>query len=478
MKVVIQNFEELSDSRELYETRPFPFGVYFTYIVFSLVAVALMWASLSDIDVVVKSIGEVRPYKETNTISNAVSGRVKEIKYKNGDYVDKGAIILKLDIENFEVEHSSLLKQINHLESELTLLDLYKESVTTNTNLLSLGNSQLEENYYFMFKKYEMDLTNAIEKSKLYKSKVSNASSQLKGSQLFLESIEKEANVFGTPYSKTESYQKYLSYLLKVEGLKMTLETSKKEYKINKALYESGSVSETKYHASKVAYDQARNQLNQYMSDTKLQLKTKLEEYKETIYNYEGELSSQSNFETQTLININNQVQNKVIELDKLKSTLDSLNINIDDTELRSPVSGYVNFSEELTIGQYLSAGLQVATIIPENGEMFKVQMYVPNKDISDVDVGDKVKYRFDALPYKEYGVLEGEITSISVDASLNKIQGMSYYLVESTVKNEPMVSYKGTEANIKVGMSLEAQVISESKKVLYFLLDKIDLWS
>jgi HlyD family secretion protein len=124
-----------------------------------------------------------------------------------------------------------------------------------------------------------------------------------------------------------------------------------------------------------------------------------------------------------------------------------------------------------------MSPGKEVATIIPENGESFKIQMYVPNKDISNIDVGDQVKYRFDALPYKEYGVLEGKIKSISVDASYNEAQGTSYYLVESTVVNKPMVSYKGTQATIKVGMSLEAQVITESKSILHYLLEKIDLW-
>lgn len=477
MKAVIQDFSELSDSRELYETKPFPFGIYFTYIVLLLVIVAVIWAGVSEIDVVVKARGEVRPFEETNTISNAVTGRVEGVFYKNGDFVEKGSVIIKLNIDGFEVEHGSLLKQIESLEEELALLNMYKESVQTNTNLFCVDSGQMEENYYYMYKKYEMDLTGAQEKSKLYSTKVSSSKSELLGCQSFLESIETDKSEFSSSLMDTESYQEYLSYLLKIDELGINFDKCQKDYAIKQTLFDSGSVSEVEYNSARLAYDQSVNQLEKYISDTKLQLKSKIENYRENVYNYEGELSTQSNFKTQTLITINNQVQNKSQELDKLKATIDTLNINIDDTELTAPISGYINFKNEFSIGQYLTSGMQIATIIPENGETFKIQIYVPNKDISNVDVGDKVKYRFDALPYKEYGVLEGEITSISVDASFNELQGISYYLVESTVVNRPMTSYKGTEANIKVGMNLEAQVISESKKVLNYLLEKINLW-
>lgn len=106
-------------------------------------------------------------------------------------------------------------------------------------------------------------------------------------------------------------------------------------------------------------------------------------------------------------------------------------------------------------------------------GEILKIQVYVPNKDISNLEIGDRVKYRFQALPYNEYGVLEGHVINISGDAKFNKEQGQSFYLVESDVENKPLVSYKGIETRIKVGMALEAQVITKTKKVLFYLLEK-----
>ena len=100
----------------------------------------------------------------------------------------------------------------------------------------------------------------------------------------------------------------------------------------------------------------------------------------------------------------------------------------------------------------------------------------MPNKDISLISVGDKVKFRLDALPYKEYGMLAGIVTMISPDSSINQSTSTSYYLVEASIENRPLVSYKGEESSIKVGMTLQGHVVTKRKKILHYLLEKIDL--
>lgn len=477
MKAVIQDFASLSDSRELYETRPFPVGVYTIYLLLTLILAALVWAGFSEIDVVVKASGVVRPYKNVNTIANTVASRVKDVYYSNGDYVKKGDTIIKLDIEGLAIEESGLIIQLESLQEEIKLLERLKTSVQTGKNLFDAQASPLEENYHFLYLKFQMDLANSQEITKMATSKRAATGAELEGTKAFLSSIDKESDAFPINLSSTESYQEYMSYAIQMSDLELARNTYKQDFENKTTLYTSGSVSKVALDEAKLLYDQAENRVNKYISDTKLSLKTKLERYTESIQSLEGDLNAQANFNNQTLININNQIQGKQKELTLLNTRLESLNLSMTDTELKAPINGYINFNGEYTQGNYITPGTEVATIIPENGESFKIQIAVPNKDISNVDVGDRVKYRFDALPYKEYGVLEGTITNISVDAKFNEAKGTSYYLVESTVDNKPLKSYKGTEANIKVGMTLEAQVLSESKSLLKYLLEKVDLW-
>jgi len=71
--------------------------------------------------------------------------------------------------------------------------------------------------------------------------------------------------------------------------------------------------------------------------------------------------------------------------------------------------------------------------------------------------------------------MLSGKIKKINADSFMDDLTGVSYYLVESNIENKPLLSYTGEKASIKVGMSLEGQIVSERKKVLYIILEKLD---
>lgn len=114
-------------------------------------------------------------------------------------------------------------------------------------------------------------------------------------------------------------------------------------------------------------------------------------------------------------------------------------------------------------------------TIIPENEAGFTIEIALPNSEIAGIEVGDQVKFKFIALPFKEYVDFIGTIRGIKIDIKSDK-SGNSYYLVEASITDTQGVSYKGETRNIKVGMACEAHVIKEQKKVLYWLLEKINL--
>ena len=52
MKPILLDMNDMSDSREVYESRPHPIFVLFIYLLMVMVAVALLWAALFKIDIV------------------------------------------------------------------------------------------------------------------------------------------------------------------------------------------------------------------------------------------------------------------------------------------------------------------------------------------------------------------------------------------------------------------------------------------
>ncbi|MBF4693047.1 HlyD family efflux transporter periplasmic adaptor subunit [Fusibacter ferrireducens] len=149
----------------------------------------------------------------------------------------------------------------------------------------------------------------------------------------------------------------------------------------------------------------------------------------------------------------------------------------MENASIRSPIEGILNIEQNYVVGDQIGIGMAMGTVVPTDDTDFKIQLSVKNRDISQIHVGDDVKFKFQALPYKEYGMLEGQIIHINADSSYNASTRTSYYLVEAQVDSRPLVSYKGETATIKVGMTLEGQIITKRKKILHYLLEKIDLW-
>jgi len=105
-----------------------------------------------------------------------------------------------------------------------------------------------------------------------------------------------------------------------------------------------------------------------------------------------------------------------------------------------------------------------------------KALIYVANSDIAHIKVGDKIRLQFEALPHREYGELMGKITKIGVEPIINEARGMSVFLVEAEIEDETLVGHKGIEKEIRIGMTLEAHIITKTQKILFYLLEKIDL--
>ncbi|MHB8072849.1 HlyD family efflux transporter periplasmic adaptor subunit [Desulfosporosinus fructosivorans] len=150
--------------------------------------------------------------------------------------------------------------------------------------------------------------------------------------------------------------------------------------------------------------------------------------------------------------------------------------MNIKEATVTSPIDGIVNLYTEINHGDLLQSGKEIAAIVPDTGSENRIQLIVSNKDIANIKEGQKIKYHFTALPYREYGELEGTVTKVGTDARVEKESGVSYYMAEATVENKELESYKGVKAQIKVGMACEAQVVTKSKKIIRWLLEKIDL--
>ena len=94
--------------------------------IFTLLIGAIIWACVSEIDVVITADGIVQPVGNINVVKAYSGGTVKSINVSEGEYVNVGDILIELDTEALEIDVNQLRNQQKILEAQR---DIYKKII-------------------------------------------------------------------------------------------------------------------------------------------------------------------------------------------------------------------------------------------------------------------------------------------------------------------------------------------------------------
>lgn len=86
--------------------------------IFTLLISAIFWACLSEIDVVITANGSVQPIGNLNVVKTYSGGIVKSINVSEGNFVEKGDILIELDTEALKIDVNQLKKQQKILKTQ------------------------------------------------------------------------------------------------------------------------------------------------------------------------------------------------------------------------------------------------------------------------------------------------------------------------------------------------------------------------
>lgn len=504
----ILNINEISDSREVLESKPGHFISIGILILFVLLLSAIVWSYFGEIDIVTKSEGVVRPNEAIGTVKNKVLGNIEKVYFENGKYVKKGELLYVISYQDLKVEKVGYQEQLQFLNKELDYLHMLYKSVEDNKSYFNLkDNNQIK--YHERFLKYKteyqkiqvdsqaslVELDVEIQKGNTNKialeRKISEMEKELDGMEKLKKSVISGRDLLSV--DETGYSNDYTSYVVKRKKLENVIENKRRKYEISKSLGKEiipNQTIEDERQELIAAEIELQNYYNNYLLEVVNKIKSKkaelleLKDEAKKIPMYEPVYESNKlrgdadlkKYHTAFKVEVGNEI--KITE-EKIKETNEKIkiiNTSIEDRKVKAPIDGIVNVINDVKRGDLLQTGVEILTVIPKNNSKYTVQISVPNKDIANISVGNKIKYHFLALPYKEYGELFGTIEKIGTDAIINPETGQSYYMVEANIQNKTLYSYKGKEAYIKVGMVCEANVITNRKKILYFLLEKLNL--
>jgi len=135
---------------------------------------------------------------------------------------------------------------------------------------------------------------------------------------------------------------------------------------------------------------------------------------------------------------------------------------------IRSPIDGVVNLFSIWKENQFVQSGQGIMMVTPEIDDI-QVKGFVGLKGAGRVEKGQKVLVKLTSYPYQEFGMLQGEVSSLSPVAM------DSLYAIDIKLKNG-----LNTESNKEIPTKAQLQgvgdIITSDKSVFERLFEKIKL--
>ena len=350
------------------------------WIITALFAAVLCWIVFGKAEEVVRARGLVRPISNISQVKNAVSGEIVGLYYTNGDRVEKGELLLQIDVRSLKAQETAL------------------KSAYEKLRIKTEGLRQTEKSFY--------------------------------GTRVYID----KRNAAAFTRFQAFSYQKEL-----LEKRYALAEKTRKE-----AL-----------HMPSDAITGAKLRELEYEADIQL---LNLETYKSSF-----------------IKEISAEYAQCVVELEDLKSRAEQVRQSIKNSSVYAPIAGRVQEISSLNKNDYLFADQKILNIVPDDGSAYRAELKIPAKMSGKLEKGMRVKLRFPAFPFHEFGGAEGTVVSIDPDATAD-VNGMLYFTVSADIDKAFLEDRKKRRYPVKSGLETEARIILRERTILWYILKQVDL--
>ncbi|MBD9512575.1 MULTISPECIES: HlyD family type I secretion periplasmic adaptor subunit [Pseudomonadaceae] len=393
-----------------------------------LLVAAITWAYFADIEEVTKGEGKAIPSSKVQTIQNLEGGIVSEIFVREGQVVNKGQPLLRLDDTRFSSNKGETEADRNSLEARVERLSAEAEGrEPAFTDALKKDAPQVVE-----------------DQLALYQTRMQRQNSEL---NILQEQLRQKAQELQEFRAKTQQYRSSLGLV-------------QQEINMSEPLVKAGAVSPVELlrlrrsaveisgdlNATNLAIPRAEAAVNE--------IQRKVEE-------------SKLGFRSDALKELNDVRT----DLNKLTATSRAIDDKVNRTLVVAPLRGIVKQLKVNTIGGVVQPGNDMVEIVPLEDNLL-VEARVRPQDIAFLHPGQPATVKFTAYDYTIYGGLKAKLEVISAD-TITDDKGNSFYMIQvRTDKN-----HLGTDAKpllIIPGMVATVDIITGEKSVLDYILKPV----
>ena len=389
---------------------------------------ALIWANFAVLEEVTTGEGKAIPSSKIQIIQNLEGGIVSEIFVREGQVVEKGAVLLRLDDTRFlsnrgeaEADRLALVARVERLTAEAE-----GRPINMPADIQRLA-PQLAE-----------------DELALYRSRQNRLQSE---QRTLGEQLRQKTQELAEFRAKAQQYRSSAGLL-------------QQELDMSQPLVATGAISQVEILRLRRSLVEVRGSLDA----THLAIpraESAMDEIKSKIE--ESELSFRSDAFKEL-----NEIRT---ELQKLTATSVAIDDRVSRTTVVSPVRGVIKQLKVNTIGGVVQPGSDMLEIVPLDDSLL-IEAKVRPQDVAFLHPGQKAMVKFTAYDYTIYGGLRANLELISADTITDE-EGNSFYLIQ--VRTDK--SHLGSDEHpllIIPGMVATVDIITGKKSVLDYLLKPV----
>lgn len=368
---------------------------------------------------------------EVKKVQHPTGGVVGEIRVKDGDLVQEGDVVIRLDETVTKANLSIVVKSLNELAVRQARLEAERDDADTVVFPPELLARQ---------EQFELAGVIAGERRLFDLRKAARAGQKAQLRERILQLQEEISGLSGQSASKRREIEFVNRELT---GLRDLWE---------KRLIPINRVMTLEREAVRLDGDS-----NQYVASA-AQAKGKKAETELQIIQIDQDLRSEVAKELR-------EIQGKVAELVERKVAAEDQLKRID---LKSPQRGNVHQLMVHTIGGVIGPSEPLMLIVPEN-DALTVEIRIAPQDIDQLRIGQQVNLRFSAFNQRTTPEISGSLSRVSADITQDQKTGVSYYLGRVSLPKPELA--KLAKLRLIPGMPVEAFVRTSDRTVLSYLI-------
>lgn len=389
-------------------------------------AAFLVWSAAFKLDQVVRGAGRVLPSVQNQMVQHLEGGIITEILVKEGQRVNKGDVLMRVNNQFTEAELSNATSDV--ISKQIALARMEAEA---------RGDTSL------------------ILPAELVRQRPLIAESERALFQSNRSQVAQEMSIID---DESRGYQLELNQLEdRIRNLRAEEALMVRQMSVLERALAADAVSEAEVMDKRGSLQQ---------------LRTRIAESLNQIPRTRSELAEARGRRSDVWLRFVADNKRKIaqlrLEIAKASQAVGAFEDRRQREDVRAPMSGVVNKLYVQTVGGVIKPGGELVEIVPVDKSVM-IEAQLAPKDRGDVWPGLPATVKISAYDYAIYGGLEGEVLDISPDA-IQDAQGRTYYRVRLKADTGRF----GPDRPVMPGMTADVDIKSGEHTVLQYLMGPV----